>query len=78
MPTPLPPQPEPKYRLQHLIDYLSLVNHITGELPKEVAVSKEFYDWYKSEVEGTAKRLGVPHPDVKEPVFDNIKIVVKK
>jgi len=66
---------EPKYRLQHLIDFLSLYNHIVGELPRELKVSLEFHDWYIKEVAGTAKRLGVPHSNIKEAKFDEILMV---
>jgi hypothetical protein len=73
----MPQPPQPTFRLQHLIDYLSLHNHITGELPTEVRVSQEFYDWYMKEITTTAKRLGVPHQNIKELVFDDIKLICK-
>jgi len=69
---------EPQFRMQHLIDFLSLYNHLNGELPKEIVVSMQFHDWYRKELEETAKRLGIAHTNIKDLTFDGIKLIVKK
>ena len=78
MPKPIPPQPQ--YKLQHFVDYLSLHNHLIGELPKEITVSTSFFNWYKREIQESAKRLGIPVRPLKndEITFDGIKLVEGK
>lgn len=69
------------YSFTQLENYIGLHNLLTGEKPKEVVVTEQFYTWYTQECQRHADTLGLNLGFRTEtPEFAGVKIVkqVKK
>ena len=74
-PPPVPKQPE--YSLRQLATYIDLHNHLTGEMPKDIKVKKDFFEWYRRETKRTAKTMGFEAKKRVKMIFNDVELKYK-
>ncbi|MCR4330256.1 MAG: hypothetical protein NUV65_06970 [Candidatus Roizmanbacteria bacterium] len=71
------PTPQPKYTLQHIQDHIQLTTFLTGELPKEITVSQDCFNWFRTQVKQIAKNFNFQNVNPKDDELEFMGVKIK-
>lgn len=70
--------PQEKYSIEHLVNLVNLLTHLTGEKPKTLELSPDFYTWYVQSAQEMADAYNLTRGFIGGKVLFNGVELVKK